>query len=188
MARARPYWLVLAAGLACGSSHALEIAGVKLDDGKTVSGKELVLNGAGVRTRAIFKVYVAALYVPARATEPAAVLGASPRRIELHLLRTLSADQLVDALNDGLRENNSESELSAIRSEIAELAAHMKSLKQVKEGDVVALDYADGATRIVVNGAVKGAISGEAFNRALFKVWLGERPVQSDLKKAMLGG
>jgi len=28
----------------------------------------------------------------------------------------------------------------------------------------------------------------EPFNRALTKIWLGDKPVQADLKKAMLGG
>jgi len=180
--------LVLASALACVPACALEVAGVKLDDKVAVSDKELVLNGAGVRTRAIFKVYVAALYVPSRTSDAATVLAAMPRRIELRLLRTLSSDQLVDALNDGLKENNTEAERDAIKAQIGELAGIMHGLKQVKEGDVIALDFAEGATRILVNGSAKGTIAGEAFNRALFKVWLGEHPVQADLKKAMLGG
>jgi long-chain acyl-CoA synthetase len=180
--------LVLASALACVPACALEVAGVKLDDKVAVSDKELVLNGAGVRTRAIFKVYVAALYVPSRTSDAATVLAAMPRRIELRLLRTLSSDQLVDALNDGLKENNTEAERDAIKAQIGELAGIMHGLKQVKEGDAIALDFVEGATRILVDGSAKGTIAGEAFNRALFKVWLGEHPVQTDLKKAMLGG
>ena len=38
-----------------GAAHAAEVGGVKLDDKASVGGKELVLNGAGVRTRAVFK-------------------------------------------------------------------------------------------------------------------------------------
>ena len=64
----------------------------------------------------------------------------------------------------------------------------VESLKQVKEGDVVALDYADGITRILHGSEVKGTISGEAFSRALGRIWLGERAVQAGLKKALLGG
>ena len=180
--------LALASALACAPACALEVAGVKLEDKVAVSGKDLVLNGAGVRTRAIFKVYVAALYVASRTSDPAAALAAAPRRIELRLLRTLSSGQLVDALEEGLKENNTQAERDAIKAQIGELAGIMHGLKQVKEGDVIALDFAEGETRILVNGSVKGTIAGEAFNRALFKVWLGEHPVQADLKKAMLGG
>jgi long-chain acyl-CoA synthetase len=45
----------------------------------------------------------------------------------------------------------------------------------------------DGATRIGLNGEAKGSIGGDAFNQALTKVWLGEKPVQADLKKSLLG-
>ena len=167
---------------------AAEVAGVKLDDKVTVAGKELVLNGAGLRTRAIFKVYAAGLYVPAKTSDVAAVLAASPRRVQLTMLRTLSADQLVDALNEGLRENNGETDLAAIKPQIAELASIMRSFKEARERDVITLDYADGTTRIGLNGEAKGTIQGDAFNKALLKVWLGEHPVQGELKRAMLGG
>src|SRR6266849_8565253 len=93
-------------GMFVGSFAALglaaEVGGVKLDDKVSMGAQELVLNGAGVRTRVVFKVYVASLYLPQKATELAAVLAKSPRRIQLKLLRTLSADQLVEALNEGL--------------------------------------------------------------------------------------
>src|SRR5882762_4808346 len=84
------------------AAMAVEVGGVKLDDRISLGGQELMLNGAGVRTRAIFKVYVASLYVPQKTADSAAALAKGPRRIQLNLLRTLSADQLADALNDGL--------------------------------------------------------------------------------------
>jgi hypothetical protein len=166
---------------------AAEVGGVRLDDKVTMGAQELVLNGAGVRTRVVFKVYVASLYLPQKATELTAVLANSPRRIQLNLLRTLSADQLVEALNEGLAENNTAAELSAVKSQVEALATIMKSFKEVKEKDVITLDFVDGATRIGLNGDAKGNIGGDAFNQALTKVWLGEKPVQADLKKSLLG-
>jgi len=103
---------VLALCLA-GAALALETGGVRLDDKASVGGQELVLNGAGVRSRVVFKVYVASLYLPAKTTDPAAVLARAPRRIQMNMLRTLAPDQLVDALSEGLKENNSEAELAA---------------------------------------------------------------------------
>jgi len=64
----------------------------------------------------------------------------------------------------------------------------MKSFGEVKEGSVITLDYVDGATRIAQDGAARGTIPGEAFNRALLRIWLSDRPVQADLRRAMLGG
>jgi hypothetical protein len=169
-------------------AQAAEVGGVKLDDKLTVGGQELVLNGGGVRSRAIFKVYVGSLYVPAKATTLAAVLEKAPRRFQLNILRSLSSDQLIDALSDGLKENTSAEELAAIKPQVDQLVATMKSLGDVKEGDVVTLDFVEGATRIALNGAAKGSIAGEPFNRALTRIWLGDKPAQADLKKAMLGG
>jgi hypothetical protein len=170
------------------TAFAAEVGGVKLADKVTVGGQELALNGAGIRTRAIFKVYVGSLYLPAKSGDLAGVLAKGPRRIQMNLLRDLSADQLIDALNDGLKDNNSEAELAAVKSQQAQLATIMKAFGDVKEGNVVTLDFVDDGTAIGFNGAAKGAIPGEAFNRALTRIWLGEKPVQADLKKAMLGG
>jgi Chalcone isomerase-like len=182
------FFIALVALVAATGALAIEVAGVNIDDKTTVAGQELVLNGAGVRTRAIFKVYVASLYVPAKAGDLAGVLAKAPRRIQMNILRNLSADQLVDALVDGLKENNSADELAAVKAQTAELVATMKAFNDIKEKDVVTLDFVDGATKIGRNGAAMGSIAGEAFNRALTKIWLGEHPVQADLKKAMLGG
>lgn len=181
--------LVLAASLVLAQpSFAADVGGVKLDDKVQVGGQELVLNGAGIRTRAMFKVYVGSLYVSAKATTLDAVLARGPRRIQLNLLRNLSADQLTDALVEGLKDNNSAAELETVKAQTAELASIMKSFGEVKEGNVVTLDFVDGATKIGLNGAPKGQIAGEPFNRALTRIWIGDKGVQGDLKKAMLGG
>jgi long-chain acyl-CoA synthetase len=182
--------LAIALAALCFSLGALaaDVGGVKLADKATVGGQELVLNGAGIRTRAIFKVYVGSLYVPAKAVDTAAVLAKGPRRIQMNLLRDLSGDQLVDALVEGLKHNSTEQELGAVKAQTDQLVSIMKSFGEVKEGSVVTLDFVDGATAIGFNGAARGTIAGEPFNRALTKIWLGERPIQADLKKAMLGG
>jgi Chalcone isomerase-like len=184
----RHFIFAIASLLAAASLPAIELAGAKIDDKASVGGQELVLNGAGIRTRAIFKVYVGCLYLPAKAGDLAGVLAKGPRRIQLSILRSLTAEQLSDALVDGLKDNNSTDELAAVKTQTAELVTTMKSFTEVKEKDVVTLDFVDGATKIGLNGAAKGSIAGEAFNRALTKIWLGDHPVQADLKKAMLGG
>ena len=170
------------------AAHAVEVGGVNVADKATVGGQELVLNGAGVRTRAIFKVYAGSLYLPAKATTLPAVLAKGPRRIQMNLLRNLSADQLADALVDGLKDNNSEAELAAVKAQQEQLVSAMKGFGEVKEKDVVSLDYVNGATQVVLNGQVKATIPGDAFNAALTRIWLGDKPIQADLKKAMLGG
>lgn len=184
------FTLLLAVGLALSTAAATaaEVGGIKLDDKASVGGQELVLNGAGIRTKVIFKVYVASLYLPQKAGDLQGVLAKAPRRVQLNMLRTISSDQLADALNDGLAEANTPAELAALKPQIDQLLAIMKGFKEVKEKDVVTLDFVDGATKIGWNGEPKGSISGEPMNRALTRIWVGDKAVQSDLKKAMLGG
>jgi long-chain acyl-CoA synthetase len=177
----------MAAWLVPGSAFALDVAGVHVDDKASVGGEPLVLNGAGVRKRAIFSVYVGSLYLPEKATSAQAALAKAPRRIQLNLLGTLSSDLLVSALVDGIKENTTAAQMQSIAVQTGELAAIMKSFGQAKEGSIVTLDFVDGATKIGLNGAPQGSIDGEPFNRALTRIWIGEHPVQEDLRKAMLG-
>lgn len=180
--------IALAAAALCTMALAAEVGGVRLDDRVSVGGQELVLNGAGVRTKLMFKVYVASLYLRQKGADLASVMASSPRRVQLNLLRDLSASQLVDALVDGLNESNSAEQVAAVKPQTDQLAGIMKAFGEVKEKDVVTLDFVDGATRVALNGQSKGSIPGEAFNQALMRVWLGDKAVQPDLRKAMLGG
>jgi long-chain acyl-CoA synthetase len=182
-------WVVLVAGALLSTAlSAADIGGVRVEGKASVAGQELVLNGAGVRKRVVFSVYVASLYLPQKAADLAGVLANGPRRIRLDMLRTLSADALIEALNDGLEANNGAAEMAAIKPAAGQLASIMRTFGQVKEKDVVTLDFYDGATHVGQNGEVKGAVPGDAFNQALTRIWLGDKPVQADLKKALLGG
>lgn len=167
---------------------AAEVGGVKLQDKLTVDGKELVLNGAGIRTRLMFKVYVASLYLPAKASNLAGVMAAEPRRVQLNLLRDLSADDLANALADGIRDTSTPEQSAAVKAQVDQLLTIMKSIGQAKTGDIVTIDYSGGKTRIGFAGQIKGTLEGEAINAALMRIWLADKPVQPDLRKAMLGG
>jgi len=171
-------------------AFAAEVEGVRLEERVKLGASELVLNGAGVRTRLIFKVYVGALYLPEKKSGAAEALALKgPKRVSMTLLRGLSAQQLTDALEDGIRANHSQAEIAALKGRIEALAAAMKEIGSAKEKTVIALDFLpESGTRITVDGAARGGpIPGEDFYAALLKIWLGEKPVDADLKKAMLG-
>ena len=181
-------WLVLMLLLWTLPAAALEVAGVNVAEKARVGTNELVLNGAGIRTRLIFKVYVGALYLPAKETSEAQVFAQSgAKRVSLTLLRDLSAQQLVEAFEKGIHANNSAAEIETLKPRIAELLALFTG---GKEGEVILIDYLPGAGTVIhVNGKVKGKpIPGEDFYRALLRIWLGDQPVDEELKKAMLGG
>lgn len=178
-------WLPLAA-------PAAELEGIKLPDSAQVGdgGTVLVLNGAGLRTRFLFRVYVGALYLQKKNSVASAVINdAGAKRIALYMLRELSAAQFVSALEDGLKSNHGAEELTRLDAPVRQLRAIFDAVKTAKAGDVILIDYLPGSgTRITVNGGVKGTIAGEEFNRALLRIWLGENPADQDLKKGMLGG
>jgi Chalcone isomerase-like len=185
----RREWMIMAMALVlAGPAAAAEVGGVKLDDSTSVGGATLVLNGAGIRSRMMFKVYVGALYVPAKSRDLAGVLAKSPRRVQMTLLRNVGADDLVSALVDGIKANHSAAEVAAVQARIDQLVAMMKGIGEAKTGDVVTLDLVDGQTLVGHNGKSLGSIAGAPFNDALMRIWLGDKPVQPDLKAAMLGG
>jgi hypothetical protein len=173
------------------NAQAVEIEGVKLDPTAQVGGAALVLNGAGVRTRAIFKVYVGGLYVPQKSNSAAALLSQKgPRRLVLTMLRNVDADSFAGPLNDGLKNNHSEAQLAGFKAQIDAMNAALKAVNEAKKGDVLHFEYLpDSGTRITVNGQPKGApIPGEDFYTAMLRIWLGDKPADGDLKKGLLGG
>ena len=175
--------------LAAFGAGAAEVAGVKLDDKAQVESRELVLNGAGLRKRVIFNVYVIGLYLPEKKSDAAAVLALpGPKRAAIHMLRNVGADSFTEALIDGLRANTSEAEYKALEPRVNELAATMAQVGEAKKGMHLALDWTGSATQLVVNGRPAGKpVTGEDFYRALLRIWLGDKPVQDDLKKSLLG-
>ncbi|MBA4177709.1 MAG: hypothetical protein C0505_14305 [Leptothrix sp. (in: Bacteria)] len=181
--------LAMAAGTVC--AQPAEVAGVKVEPTTQVGATTLQLNGAGVRTRAIFDVYVAALYVPQKSPDAAALLAhKGARRITITMLRNVDADTFAEALNDGLRKNHTEAQLAGWKTQIETLNANLKAAGEAKKRDVIQLEFApESGTRVVVNGQPRGtAIAGEDFYTALLRIWLGEKPVDGNLKKSLLGG
>jgi len=183
--------LACAAGITSALAQTVEVAGVKFEPTVQLDGATLLLNGAGVRTRAIFKVYAAGLYVPQKSTAAAALLAQKgPRRVTLTLLRDVSGETFAAALQEGLKNNHTEAELAMIKAQSDRLLATLASLGEAKKGDAIFFEFVpETGTRIVVNGQPRGeSIAGEDFFTAVLRVWLGDKPADGDLKKGMLGG
>ena len=173
------------------SAFAAKVAGVDIKDTASVDGTELVLNGAGLRKKYIIAdVYVAALYLPRKTSDAAAVIDAQePRRVTLVMRRKLSADTFMGAFHEGVEKNLSADELAALQPKLEELDSLFREVGSVEEGDELNLDFAaDGSTRIVFEDRKLDAVQGADLSSALLKIWLGEHPVQADLKEAMLKG
>jgi hypothetical protein len=174
--------LVLVAAVAFG----VEIAGVKPADSITVEGKTLKLNGAGLRTKLMFKVYVASLYLETSTKDAAAVVSTDQvKSMRLSILRSLKGSQVSEAIEEGF-EKNSKAQMAALKPRLAKLGT---MIPNVEKGDEIELAYVPGKGTVVsVKGSEKGVIEGKDFADALFSVWLGANPVQEDLKKELLKG
>ncbi|MCG2605951.1 MAG: chalcone isomerase family protein [Achromobacter sp.] len=187
--RATALSLILAACLAAAPARAdVEVAGVRVPEQLSEGGHALVLNGAGLRTKFVVKVYVAALYASARSQDAAALINSNePRRMRLQLLRDVDSKSLDAALQDGLRDNTHKQELAALQAHADRLSSLMAEIGSAREGDVIDLDFDARGVTITNNGKQRGRIDDPAFARALLRVWLGDNPAQSSLKKALLG-
>jgi hypothetical protein len=163
-----------------------EVAGVKVPDTVTVEGKTLKLNGAGLRKKMVFKVYVAGLYLETASKDPAALISSDQiKSMRLSILRTLKGSQITEAIVEGF-EKNSKAQMGALKARLEKFNA---MFPDVAEGDQIEMTYVPGkGTVVTAKGAEKGIIEGKDFADALFSVWLGSNPVQEDLKKALLGG
>jgi len=179
---------LLALGLSFATALALaaEVAGVKMPDSMETEGKALKLNGAGLRKKVVFKVYVAGLYLEHPTKDAAtAVSSDEVKSMRLHILRTLEASKITEAIGEGF-ERNSKAQMASLKERLDKFNAMFPN---VVEGDEIVMTYVPAKGTIVnAKGAEKGVIEGKDFADALFSVWLGSNPVQEDLKKALLGG
>jgi hypothetical protein len=176
--------------LALGAVHAAEVAGVKLDDSVKVAGKELVLNGAGVRTKIIFKVYVAGLYLPLKTHDVAEILKMDgPRRVTLVMMRDISSDDFGEAFMSGLNANTSQMEQSKILNQTMKFGEMFALLPGLKKGDVLHMDYIPGTGTVSeLNGKKIGTPApGIEFYNAVLRIWLGDHPVDRSLKGHLIG-
>lgn len=179
--------LLLLSTAACGT----EIEGIKLPERVRLGAESaLVLNGAGVRVRFIFvKVYVAALYLPAKAGDGEAILKSEqPRRLFLHMLRDLSAEQINSSIEDALRDTLTAEERQPLDARMATFTAIFGSMREVRQGTQIAIDYLPQiGTVVTVNSDKHKPIPGADFNQGLLRIWLGGRSRDVDLKNALLG-
>ena len=176
------------------AAYALEIEVINIDEKITLSrgGPEVVLNGAGVRHKLVFaKVYVGSLYLTHKMDAREAILAdPGPKRVSMHILSDeVTASELIASMNNALAANLLPHELALLEKRIRDLNRVMSSIKAIKRGSVVHLDYLpDIGTRVTVNGEEKITIPGADFFPAMLQIWIGLTPVDGRLRDAMLGG
>lgn len=192
MALKKLLWGALSGSLISLSALAapVEIAGVKLEDPIDLRGTTLQLNGAGIRYKAVFKVYVAGLYLGKKSSTPEEVAAASgPKRLTITLLREIDSNELGKAFTKGFEENTPRSELGKVIPSLVRMGQIFSDQKKLLAGENFTIDWIPGTGTIIT---VKGKPQGEPFKEpeffnALMRIWLGPHPADWKLKDALIG-
>lgn len=180
--------LILAAALTltAATAGAATVAGVNIENSATVDGQNLVLNGAGLRKKFVVKVYVGALYLPSKQSNPAGILaGDAPRRMVMHFLYDVDKGKMAEAWEEGLAANTPNAS-AEVKTAFRTLSSWMEDMK---EGQRIVMTYAPGTgTTVEVAGKNKGTLGGKAVADAILNTWIGPKPGPgNDFKKAILG-
>jgi hypothetical protein len=168
----------------------IEVSGVRYAPTVVVGPSTLQLNGAGVRYKAVFKVYAAGLYLGTKATTPEAVLAApGAKRLHVVMLRDIDANELGKLFTDGMQKNATREEFGKSIPGTLKLAEVFAAKKRLVAGDAFSVDFVPGTGTVVsINGkAATDVIAEPVFFTALMKIWLGANPADWQLKDALLG-
>lgn len=160
-----------------------EIEGVRFSKNAEIAGTKVPLRGFGLlRYRLLIKAYVAAFYA-SEGSASASPLESEPRRLEIEYFWSLSAQQFGEATREGMAGNLSPSQLAALEPRIQQMNA---LYEDIEPGDRYALTYVGSKTELSKNGRLLGSVPGADFGRAMFGIWLGDRPLSPGLKTQLL--
>ena len=161
------------------------MAGVTLPETTKVGDTQLVLNGMGLRKKLWVKVYVGAIYLKAKSSDPAKIIAADePKQMVMHFLYEVDAAKLVDAWKEGFA-NNSAAKLPELQQRLDQFCGLWRTMKV---GEEATMTYSPGVgVKLAIGGSEVGLLQGKDFADALFAVWLGDAPPSADLKKGVLG-
>ncbi|MCJ7800530.1 MAG: chalcone isomerase family protein [Polaromonas sp.] len=168
----------------------VEISGIKLDEAVELQGKKLQLNGAGIRYKAIFKVYVAGLYLEKKSGVPEEVYAAAgPKRMSVTLLREIDSKELGKSFTKAFEENTLRAEMSRLIPGLLRMGQVFSDQKKMLAGESFTIDWVPGTGTVI---SVKGIPQGEAikepeFFNAMMRIWLGTKPADWKLKDELLG-
>ncbi len=168
--------------------QAREIAGITFHDSIHIPGVQsaLKLNGLGIRTKFFFKIYIAALYVQKNSNQAQEIISSpQAKRMVMHILYDeVDRKRMTDGWLSGFKDNLSETEFTKLKPDIEQFNTMFET---THAGDIIFLDFIPGyGCRITIKGQEKGTIKNPEFYPTLLKIWLGEEPISSRLKRELL--
>lgn len=175
--------LVLFSGFAC----AAKVGGISLPQTLTTGDQALTLNGAGIRKKFFIKLYVSALYLRDKSRNAVSIIESdTPMAIRLAIMSSLiNSKKMEKATREGF-DNSTHGNTQPIQAEIERFLEVFR--KPISEGDIYDLIYTPSrGTEVIKNNQSITTVGGLTFKKALFGIWLSDRPAQENLKDAMLG-
>jgi hypothetical protein len=172
---------------ATATSEAKDIAGIDMPDYLQTGESQLILNGAGVRTKFFLDLYVGGLYLIKRDNDPQNIINAEePMAIRLHIVSSMiTSEKMEKATREGF-EKATDGNTQTISDRIEQFISVFK--EKIKENDVFTLIYVPGkGVQVYKNNEFKSLLHGLFFKKALFGIWFCDKPAQKSLKQAMLG-
>lgn len=169
----------------------IKVEGVTFAGQVTLAGQVLELNGVGLRAVAWLKGYAAGLYLNSRVRTPQQVLAApGAKRLQLRMLVEVDTAEFIKAFDKGIARNSPAAELPLLAERMARFDAILRDIGKVKKLDVVDLDWLpDRGLQFALNGQARGApIPGDDLYAALLRIFIGDKPVDAELKIGLLGG
>lgn len=167
-----------------------DVGGVRHPTSVSVQGTALQLNGAGIRYKAVFKVYTAGLYLSQKADTPEAALASNgPKRMHITMLREIDANELGKLFTRGVEDNTPKGEYARLVPGLIRMGEVFSAHKKLMPGDTFTIDWLPGQGTVI---SVKGQVQGQPFKepeffQALMRIWLGKTPADHLLKDALLG-
>jgi len=150
--------------------------------------KNLALNGGGIRTKLVFKLYTAGLYLDAKSSNAIEIVSGD-KTMAIRMVITsnkINSNNMSEAIEEGFTKSTG-GKNEPIQSKIDQLIKTF-SADAIEVGDIFDLVYVPGTgVQSYKNGELKSTSVGLDFKQALFGIWLSENPVQGGLKKGMLG-
>ncbi len=163
-----------------------KINGITFPDTYPAGKEKLVINGGGTRVKYWMDMYVASLYLTSKSKEDAAIVSAnSSMAIRMCIVSGLiSSDKMISAVNEGF-EKSTGGKMEPLKDKIEKFKNSFSD--PITKGDVFDIVYTGEKVSIYKNGKLKSEIEGLEFKKAVFGIWLGSDPADSDLKEGMLG-
>ncbi|PKL40615.1 MAG: chalcone isomerase [Spirochaetae bacterium HGW-Spirochaetae-1] len=183
----KPAIIFLISILTATAIYARPIGGINMPDTLKAEKETLVLNGAGIRNKFFVDVYVSGLYLKAKNSNAQAILNADEAMaVRLHITSSIiNGERMAKATNEGFVKSTN-GNTAPLRTRIDQFIAVFNS--GIKVNDVYDIIYIPGeGIKVYKNGAYKSTTKGLDMKKALFGIWIGAKPPQADMKKAMLG-